>query len=111
MHGPYAPEAGHRFNPAKLLLDPYAKAIAGVIRWSDALFGYTIGHPDADLSRDTRDSAADLPKCIVVDPAFRWGDDTRLRTPWHKIQFTPGRGFADALAFIPYLPVVGMTDL
>jgi glycogen operon protein len=84
VHGPYAPEAGHRFNPAKLLLDPYAKAIAGIIRWSDALFGYTIGHPDADLSRDTRDSAADLPKCIVVDPAFSWGDDTRLRTPWHK---------------------------
>ena len=84
VHGPYAPEAGHRFNPAKLLLDPYARAIAGIIRWSDALFGYTIGHPDADLSRDTRDSAADLPKCIVVDPAFSWGDDTRLRTPWHK---------------------------
>src|SRR6266446_5518246 len=77
VHGPYAPEAGHRFNPAKLLLDPYAKAIAGSIRWSDALFGYTIGHPDADLSRDRRDSAADLPKCIVVDPAFSWGDDTR----------------------------------
>jgi len=84
VHGPYAPEAGHRFNAAKLLLDPYARAIAGIIRWSDALFGYTIGHPEADLSRDTRDSAADLPKCIVVDPAFSWGDDTRLRTPWHK---------------------------
>src|SRR5882724_9765243 len=63
VHGPYAPEQGHRFNPAKLLIDPYAKAIAGAIRWSDALFGYTVGHPDADLSRDTRDSAADLPKC------------------------------------------------
>jgi pullulanase/glycogen debranching enzyme len=50
VHGPYAPEQGHRFNPAKLLLDPYAKAIAGTIHWSDALFGYTIGHPDADLS-------------------------------------------------------------
>ena len=84
VHGPYEPAAGHRFNPAKLLLDPYAKAIAGIIRWSDALFGYTIGHPEADLSRDTRNSAVDLPKCIVVDPAFSWGDDTRLRTPWHK---------------------------
>ena len=73
VHGPYAPEEGHRFNPAKLLLDPYAKAIAGIIRWSDALFGYKIGHPDADLSQDTRDSAADLPKCLVVDPAFSWG--------------------------------------
>src|ERR1044071_7721651 len=85
VHGPYAPEEGHRFNPAKLLLDPYAKAIAGAIRWSDALFGYTVGHRDADLSWDTRDSAADLPKCLVVDPAFSWGDDTRLSTPWHKM--------------------------
>ncbi|MGE0679507.1 MAG: glycogen debranching protein GlgX [Candidatus Binatia bacterium] len=84
VHGPYAPEEGHRFNPAKLVLDPYAKAIAGAIRWSDALFGYTIGHPDADLSRDDRDSAAGLPKCVVVDPAFSWGNDAPLRTPWHK---------------------------
>ena len=50
VHGPYNPSEGHRFNPAKLLLDPYAKSIAGPIRWSDALFGYTIGHPEADLS-------------------------------------------------------------
>jgi isoamylase len=84
VHGSYEPEAGHRFNPAKLLLDPYAKAVAGTIRWSDALFGYTIGHPDADLSRDERDSATSLPKCIVVDPAFSWGDDTPPRTPWHQ---------------------------
>lgn len=84
VHGPYAPAEGHRFNPAKLLLDPYAKAIAGTIRWSDALFGYTIGHPDADLSQDERDSAGGLPKCVVVDPAFSWGDDTPPRTPWHK---------------------------
>ena len=67
-------------QPGQTPPDPYAKAIAGIIRWSDALFGYTIGHPDADPSRDTRNSA-DLPKCIVVDPAFSWGDDTRLRTP------------------------------
>ena len=84
VHGPYAPEEGHRFNPAKLVLDPYAKAIAGTIRWSDALFGYPIGHPDADLVRDQRDSAHGLPKCVVVDPAFSWGNDTPLRTPWHK---------------------------
>lgn len=83
-HGPYAPAEGHRFNPAKLLLDPYTKAIAGVTRWSDALFGYTVGHPDADLSRDERDSASGLPKCVVVDPAFNWGNDTFPRTPWHK---------------------------
>ena len=84
VHGPYDPAAGHRFNPTKLLLDPYAKAIAGTIRWSDAFFGYAIGHPDADLSTDERDSAAGLPKCVVVDPAFSWGQDTRPRTPWHK---------------------------
>ena len=84
VDGPYAPEEGHRFNPAKLLLDPYAKAIAGSIKWSDALFGYTIGHPDADLSRDECDSAAGLPQCVVVDPAFSWGNDAPPRTPWHK---------------------------
>jgi glycogen operon protein len=84
VYGPYEPEAAHRFNPAKLLLDPYAKAIAGTIHWSDALFGYTLGHPDADLVPDERDSAAGLPKCGVVDPAFSWGDDTPPRTPWHK---------------------------
>jgi glycogen operon protein len=84
VHGPYAPAEGHRFNPAKLLLDPYAKAIAGTIRWDDALFGYTIGHPDADLSRDDRDSAGYLPKCVVVDPAFSWGPDAPPRIPWHQ---------------------------
>ncbi|HWP59399.1 MAG TPA: glycogen debranching protein GlgX [Candidatus Acidoferrales bacterium] len=84
VHGPYEPNAGHRFNPAKLLLDPYAKAIAGVVRWSDALFGYTIGHPDGDLSCDERDSAAGMPKCVVIDPAFSWGQDAPPRTPWHQ---------------------------
>ena len=84
VHGPYSPAEGHRFNPTKLLLDPYAKSIAGPIRWSDALFGYTIGHPDADLSLDERDSAEGLPKCVVVDPAFSWGHDAPLRIPWHK---------------------------
>jgi glycogen operon protein len=84
VHGPYAPAEGHRFNPAKLLLDPYAKAIAGTIRWSDTLFGYTVGHPDADLSRDDRDSASGVPKSVVVDPAFSWGDDAPPGTPWHR---------------------------
>ena len=84
VHGPYSPAEGQRFNPAKLLLDPYARSIAGPIRWSDALFGYTIGHPDADLSLDERDSAEGLPKCVVVDPAFSWGKDAPLRIPWHQ---------------------------
>jgi isoamylase len=85
VHGAYAPEDGHRFNPAKLLLDPYAKAIAGTIQWSDALFGYTIGHQGADLAMDERDSAAGLPKCVVVDPAFSWGDDSPPSIPWHRV--------------------------
>ncbi|HEX8097452.1 MAG TPA: glycogen debranching protein GlgX, partial [Pyrinomonadaceae bacterium] len=84
VHGPYEPRAGHRFNPNKLLLDPYAKAVAGTVRWSEAMFGYTIGHADADLSFDGRDSAAGVPKCVVIDPAFGWGGDTQPRTPWHK---------------------------
>ena len=84
VHGPYAPSEGHRFNPAKLLLDPYAKAIAGSIQWSDALFSYKIGDKQADLSFDHGDSATGLPKCVVVDPAFSWGDDSSPQIPWHK---------------------------
>jgi glycogen operon protein len=84
VYGPYEPEAGQRFNPAKLLLDPYAKAITGTVDWNDTAFGYTLGHADADLSQDNRDSAAAMPKCVVVDPAFSWGDDVRPRIPWHK---------------------------
>ncbi len=70
VHGSYEPQVGHRFNPAKLLLDPYAKAIAGTIRWSDALFGYTVGHTD-DLSCDERDSAGGLPKRSTTRPTAR----------------------------------------
>jgi glycogen operon protein len=84
VHGPWEPGEGHRFNAAKLLLDPYAKAIDGTIRWDDSLFGYTVGHGDADLARDDRDSAAAIPKSVVVDPAFRWGGDRPLRIPWHE---------------------------
>ncbi|HVU60105.1 MAG TPA: glycogen debranching protein GlgX [Mycobacteriales bacterium] len=84
VHGPYEPEEGHRFNPAKLLIDPYAKAITENITWSDDLFGYTIGGPDADLTPDDRDSAGAMPKCVVVDQSFSWGDDQRPRTPWHR---------------------------
>ncbi|HEY1234448.1 MAG TPA: glycogen debranching protein GlgX [Candidatus Binatia bacterium] len=84
VHGPYEPQQGHRFNPSKLLLDPYAKAITRTIRWSDALFGYRIGDPEADLSSDDRDSAPNMPKCVVVDPAFSWGNDVPPSIPWHK---------------------------
>jgi isoamylase len=81
VHGPYRPEEGHRFNPNKLLIDPYAKNIAGSARWNDALFGYTIGHKREDLSLDRRDSAAGMPKCKVIDQAFTWGDDRRPDIP------------------------------
>jgi glycogen operon protein len=84
VHGPYEPTQGHRFNPAKLLLDPYAKAIDTTVRWSDALFGYQIGHPDADLSRDERDSAPGMAKGVVIDTAFTWGDDRPPRVPWNE---------------------------
>ncbi|WP_017911822.1 glycogen debranching protein GlgX [Xanthomonas sp. SHU 166] len=82
VYGPYAPDDGHRFNPNKLLLDPYAKQLVGELKWAPALFGYTIGHKDADLSFDRRDSAAYMPKCAVIDPAFTWGKDQRPQTPW-----------------------------
>lgn len=84
VYGPYEPKGGSRFNPNKLLLDPYAKAIAGTVHWSEALFGYVVGHTAADLSFDERDSSSGIPKCVVVDPAFSWGDDSPPRIPWHK---------------------------
>ena len=83
VHGPYRPEEGHRFNPHKLLLDPYARNLSGSLRWSDALFGYTIGHRRADLSLDRRDSAGGVPKCKVIDASFTWGDDRRPDVPWN----------------------------
>ncbi|TKB25887.1 glycogen debranching protein GlgX [Desulfopila sp. IMCC35006] len=83
VHGPYDPERGQRFNPAKLLLDPYAKAISGRLRWHDALFGYQIGHPREDLSRSRANSAPYMPKCKVIDPAFTWGNDRPPHTSWH----------------------------
>jgi len=85
VHGPYKPEEGHRFNPYKLLLDPYARNIDGNVRWSDALFGYTIGSRREDLSLDRRDSARGMPKCKVTDPAFTWGDDRRPNVPWNDM--------------------------
>ncbi len=84
VYGPYAPEQGHRFNPNKVLLDPYARTIGRDVKWSDSLFGYKIGDERADLSFDDGDSAAFAPLAQVVDTAFTWGDDRPLRTPWHK---------------------------
>ena len=84
IHGPYAPERGHRFNPNKLLIEPYAKHIQGQLKWSNAHFGYRLGHPKEDLSFDKHDNAAGMPKCRVIDPAFTWGDDRPPRTSFHE---------------------------
>ena len=86
VHGPHAPAEGHRFNPAKLLLDPYAKAISGPIEWNDALSGYPVRSPDPqrDLIVDPQDSAGKMPKSLVVESAFTWGDDRAPRTPWNR---------------------------
>jgi glycogen operon protein len=84
VHGPWEPAQGHRFNPAKLVLDPYARAVDGEVRWGDEVFGYTIGHADADLARDDRDSAPLVPKSVVVDTAFTWGGDRLPRIPWSE---------------------------
>jgi glycogen operon protein len=84
VHGPYDPEQGHRFNPHKLLIDPYARRLVGDIRWSDAHHGYRIGSPREDLSFDRRDSAPGTPKSAVVDPAFTWGADRPPRVRWDE---------------------------
>jgi glycogen operon protein len=84
VDGPYEPEQGHRFNSNKLLIDPYAKAVTGPIRWNDDLYGYTIGDPKQDLSFDRRDSAEVMPKSVVVDPAFTWQDDRSPDIPWNQ---------------------------
>jgi isoamylase len=83
VHGPYQPEQGHRFNPHKLLIEPYAQDLEGALVWSDAHFGYRLGNPKADLSFDKRDSAQGTPKSRVIDSAFTWGDDRPPRVPWH----------------------------
>jgi isoamylase len=84
VHGPYAPEEGHRFNPNQLLIDPYAKAVGGTIKWSDALFAYKVGSPGEDLEPSPTNSAGGVPKSVVIDPAFTWGDDRKPKTPWNR---------------------------
>ena len=79
--GPYDPERGLRFNSSKLLLDPYAKAIAGEVNWGDEMYGYVVGDELEDLSCDFRDNAWGMPKAVVVDLAFDWSDDKRPNTP------------------------------
>ncbi len=103
VHGPYQPAKGQRFNPHKLLFDPYSKAVGRGLRWDDALFGYTIGHQDADLSFDTRDSAPFAPLAMVADTAFTWGDDRPLDHQWHEtlIYELHVKGFTKQLPGVP----------
>ena len=85
VHGPYDVEAGHRFNAAKLLVDPYAKAIEGPVHWERGnVFPYVPGGEDADLFPDEEDDVDAIPKCMVVDPHFDWEDDAKPETPWHE---------------------------
>lgn len=83
VHGPYDPENGYRFNPAKLLIDPYARAIAGTVKWDDSLFGYAVGTETEDLEPSDTDSGPFLPKSVVVDPAFDWERDRAPKVPYH----------------------------
>jgi glycogen operon protein len=82
VHGPYTPRQGHRFNSQKLLVDPYARALTGSLRWDDSVYGYVRNNRREDLSFDARDSAPHVPKCLVIDRAFDWEDDEPPRTPW-----------------------------
>src|SRR5213594_4270421 len=103
IHGPYEPQHGHRFNPNKVVMDPYAKAVARTVRWSDEMFGYRVGDEAEDLSFDDRDNAAYAALAAVIDPAFTWGDDRPLRTPWHNtvIYEMHVRGFSKLHPSIP----------
>jgi isoamylase len=102
IHGPYAPHAGHRFNPRKLVLDPYAKVIGRRTRWNDSLFGFRVGATD-DSIPDDRDSGPYAPLAAVVDDAFTWGTDRPLRTPWREtvIYELHVRGFTQLHPHIP----------
>jgi glycogen operon protein len=95
VHGPYAPEEGHRFNPNKLLADPYAREFVGSLEWNHACFSYTIGAAEEDLSFNGLDSAPYVPKCVVVDSSFDWKRSVRPLVPWDRtiIYEMHARGF------------------
>ena len=103
IDGPYEPEAGHRFNRHKVLIDPYAKALSGTINWHPSLFGYQFGGEDADLTINTEDNAAYIPKSVVIDPAFDWEDDKKPDIPFYKsiIYETHVKGFTQRHPDIP----------
>jgi isoamylase len=101
VHGPYSPHQGFRFNPHKLVIDPYTKVVGRAVRWNDALFGYRPG--EDDMSFDDRDSAPFAPLAAVVDSAFTWGDDRPRRTPWHEtlIYELHVKGFTQLNPYVP----------
>jgi isoamylase len=104
VHGPYEPEEGHRFNANKLVLDPYARAHMGELKWDPAVFAYTVGDPQADLSFDERDSAPFMPKCVVVDPDFHWHKERVWRpVPWDRtiVYETHVRGYTKLHPRVP----------
>ncbi len=84
VDGPFDPNAGHRFNPSKLLIDPYARALAGQVDWGSPVFGYPIGHPEEDMARDDGDDAVGVPKAVVTDRAFDWQGDRHPGIPWNE---------------------------
>ncbi|WP_045227159.1 glycogen debranching protein GlgX [Methyloterricola oryzae] len=103
VYGAYEPALGGRFNPHKLLFDPYAKAIVGSLRWNDTLFGYKVGNKKADLSFDHRDSASSMPKCQIINPAFSWEYDRPPQIPWHDtiIYELHAKGFTQCHPKVP----------
>lgn len=103
VYGPYEPKTGKRFNPNKVLLDPYAKAIGRDLHWHDSVYGYRIRDPKLDLSFDERDSAPFAPRAQVIDTSFTWGNDQLLKTPFHKtvIYELHVRGFTKLMPGVP----------
>ena len=103
VYGPYEPQNGHRFNPNKLLIDPYAKALSGRVEWHNAIFGYEVGHPDEDFSFSEEDSAPYVPKSVVIDPRFNWEHDQSPKIPYHQtiIYETHVKGFTQLHPEIP----------
>jgi isoamylase len=105
VHGPYQPDAGYRFNPNKLLVDPYARQLVGKLKWGPELFGYQLNHADKDLSFDERDSGPLVQKCRVIDPAFTWGAGRKPDIPWERtiIYEMHVKGFTKLHPLIPEL--------
>jgi isoamylase len=103
VYGPYEPDYGHRFNPNKLLLDPYAREFVGQLKWDHACFGYTIGAEGDDLTFDERDSAPFMPKCVVVDPDYDWKQNTKPLVPWDRtiVYETHVRGYTKLHPRVP----------